>query len=155
MGCIVNSRSFDDDDAPHRNIVALLRRPPNILSACVWFCWVISGEINISGLMMAMKKADSRHNISASIFLASRQQGKRPIRGKISHVNISALAMAMKKADSRQNIWRPYILPRDGNEKCRFEERYLASYFSPHDGNKKGRFEARYLASKYLASRRQ
>ena len=117
-------------------------------------CWVISG-VNISGLMTAMKKADSRHNISASIFLASRQQGKRPIRGKISHVNISALAMAMKKADSRQDIWRPYFWPRDGNEKCRFEERYLASYFSPHDGNKKGRFEARYLASKYLASRRQ
>jgi len=38
MGCIVDSRSFDnDDDAPHQKFVALLRRPPNILSACVWF----------------------------------------------------------------------------------------------------------------------
>jgi len=69
-----------------------------------------------------------------------------------------------------------YFWPHDGNEKGRFEARYLGvhisgvatamkkadsrqdisrQYFCPRDGNEKGRFEAKYLAPIYLASRRQ
>ena len=101
--------------------------------------------VSISGLSMAMKKANSRQDILrpyfwpcdgnekdpfqerylTSVFLASWRQWKWPIRGQISGVHISGLLAAMKKAES-------------SNENGWFKARYLASMIwgRPHSGLK-------------------
>jgi hypothetical protein len=88
---------------------------------------MISG-VHISGLVTAMKMADSKQDISRPYFWPCDSNEKGPFE-EIFWVSISGLSMAMKKANSRQDILRPYFWPCDGNEKDPFQERYLTSVF--------------------------